>query len=1192
MRLKRLAASALLIAALAAVAIGVHFLAPAWLAASLAASVKANTGRELGFGEVGGRLLPQPALVFSDLRLGNAAWGSQPWMALAARVSVDIDAFALLSGRLRIKNIEVADASVLLETDRDGNGNWKMGSAPASVPGWLGALELDQFSLDTLALAYRDGATGNTKSVRVDAARIAAPSASRPMRISLRASFDGKGAAAAGTIGPLAALIANAPGYPVDIEAEVDALRVSVHGDIDQPRRLGKFNLALRAQAPELAPVAALFGATLPPLGAFRGTARLTGAVAAPVLSGIDVEVGTPETMGLSARGELEGSVSENGSYQWRSAGVDVVVQGAQFGDLAGWLGKRLPPLGRYRIAAHVAGAMDAPALSALEAVVGGQEMAEIKLRGSVADLRAASGIDLSLEATADKWWRLGAAADAPRLPPFRASARLRDTAQGYRVDDLKLNIADSSVSAALQVVRARPRLQVTGKVQSPLIDLARLAQESRRAAASAAAPAAPRPTDYWKLADFDLALKIGRLVLPDGRQLRSGSGRVSLDNGRLKLSALQLALGGAKVKLEGSIADPQRRAGVDLGIALRGDELGELFRFFGRSIEPVGPYKGRARLHGSLDALAITGIDADAGRSGQNVHVSGQIADAIARRGIQLALAANVGDSAAAGRLFGVALPRLPPLRATAQLSAAHGGYALDDLRLALGRSSVRGRVAYAPAAPRPQVTANLRGSLLDLSELQWQRPKAGGPNPLLAADVQAEIHIDRVVLPSRRALGPVSGALRLTAGALELQQFSIAVDGASATFDGRINKPLTPAALDLMVTARLTDGAGLSALTGMPLKELPAFAASGRLTDLPNGYALAGLKLASAAMTLSGDLAVTRGAERFRVSAKARSPLLDLSAFARPAAAARATEPASAAARAIPDLPLPLKFLRAVDADVDLRFDRVKLADAPPMGPLLLHATIADGLLRVEPAQLAILAGQTLGASLTADAARSAWTLRIEGVGIDLGEALARIGGPGLVTGGSTDLALQVRGSGESSTAILGSLDGEVRVEVGPHRIHNFAVEPDTSIVLRVFELANPSHDTDRDTDVRCLVAKVPIRDGVLAFRRNVAVETAKYNAVASGTVNLRTEAVDVAVTPIVKDGSAVDIGNVSVIVQLRGTLAAPKVGVNPVDVALKSAASLGAAAATLGGSWLADTLLRSVTSDPHPCATALAQ
>ncbi|HSQ05662.1 MAG TPA: AsmA-like C-terminal region-containing protein, partial [Burkholderiales bacterium] len=767
--------------------------------------------------------------------------------------------------------------------------------------------------------------------------------------------------------------------------------------------------------------------------------------------------------------------------------------------------------------------------------------------------------------------------------PPFRGSAHLRDTRAGYRVDDLELRIADSTVSASLHAEQRGPRLLLTGKAASPLLDLVHLLPASGRVSQSAAVSGAPRSVDYWQLADVDLDLNIGRLVLPDGRQVYSASGRLALDKGRLKATTLQATLGGAHVKLDGIVANPQQLAGLDLRIALQGSELAELYKFFGTSIAPVGPYQSSARLHGSRDAPGMTAIEATVGGPTQRVSVSGQIDDAINVRGINLMVTADVSDSTAAGRLLGTDLPRLPALRATAHLTGPEGGYVFDDLRLAMGRTTTQGRVVFVPGEPRPHVTAKLSGPLLDLSELPTAQTKPDGKNPLLVADVEADIRFERVVLPDRRTLGPVSGGARLAAGVVDLKQFSVAVDGASATMDGRIGDPLTLAAVELMVNAQVTRGAGLTALTGLRLQNLPEFTASGKLTDMPNGYALAGLKLAHAATTIAGDVAVTHGDKRFKVSAKASSPVLDISALVRPAATESATKSAAAGARVIPDVPVALDVLRLIDADLELRIDAIKFTDAAPLGPLLVRAAIADGIFKADPVQLAINAGETLSVSGTIDAAQNAWVLRIIGTGINLGDMLVRFGRPALVSGGSTDLALQVQGRGKSLAAILGSINGDARVKVGPHRVHNFAVDPDSGIFLRVLNLANPFQKTDPDTDVRCIAARVPIRDGVLTSDRNMAVETTKYNAFFSGTVNLGTEVIDAAVTPIVG-------GNITTIVRVGGTLSAPVVGVDPVG-AVTSAASAGAALAV--PAWLiAESLLKKVISDPNPCATALAE
>jgi hypothetical protein len=296
---------------------------------------------------------------------------------------------------------------------------------------------------------------------------------------------------------------------------------------------------------------------------------------------------------------------------------------------------------------------------------------------------------------------------------------------------------------------------------------------------------------------------------------------------------------------------------------------------------------------------------------------------------------------------------------------------------------------------------------------------------------------------------------------------------------------------------------------------------------------------------------------------------------------------KPAGSAARAIPDVTLPLDLLRAIDADLDLQVDAVKLGDAARIGPLLVRATIADGRLNAEPVELANGASQILHAAVTADAAQSAWTVRLTGSGIDLGEMLARFGQPQLVNGGSTDLDVDVRGSGKTLAAVLGSLNGNVRMRIGANRINNVAIDVSSGLIARMFSAANPFQKTDPNTEVKCIAVRVPVKDGVIKSEHNAAVETAKYNLIATGTVNLRTEGLDLAVTPVVTSG--LGLTEIPTIVSLSGTFSSPSVGLTP-GGAIKSAAAIGATIAVPGLSNLAGSLFRKITADQEPCATAL--
>lgn len=1088
----------LLVGAIALGAVAAHFADPRSLATSLAASVKATSGRELAFSEVSVRLLPRPALLVSQLRLGNAAWATQPWLASVERLSIEPDLLALLAGRLHARRIALAGVHAWLETDAEGVGNWLIGSAKDGAPDWLKAVEIDAIELSSVALDYRQGRSGKTSSLRVDALRIDGPLAPKPLRIDAHATIDGQRVEVAATLGDLATLLGDAPAYPVDVACRCGAARIEARGGIDRSRGVLGLDLELHAEAPEIAELAALFGAKLPLLGALRGTARLTGTASAPALAQIDVTLGDQAT--------------------------------------------------------H-----------------------QFALSGAVADLRAAAGVDLRLRAqTSD--------AALPGLPPLRLNARLRDDAAGYRLDELALDVADSKVSASLQLARVGQRLRVSGQLSSPLIDLA---QWTLPAAAKARAP---EPGQLAEQAlDLDLDLKIGRLLLPGGRQLQAASGRLSLERGKLCAKALQATFAGAQVAIDGSIADPRQLAGIDLDIALHGSELGELFKAFGHQVAPLGAYQGRAHLDGSRAALRASAIKLSIGRAGQQLQASGEVDDVLARHGIALAVSAAISDSEAAGRLFGATLPRLPVIHATARLSDAADGYAVDDLTFALGRSTLQGRAVLSGEAPRRRITATLSSPLIDLAELRAvpKRLSAAKPqSPGDVIDIDATLQIERVQLPNRRSLGPLNGTARLAAGALELKQFNVAVDGVSATLDGRIGDPLALRAIDLLVDAKLTHSAALAALTATRLGALPPFTARARLSDLADGYRLAELKLKLPAATIAGELAVTRGKARPRVELKASSPLLDLGAWP---AAASSTKPSAPRKRLIPEMALPLQLLKRIDGDVELRFDAVRFGAAAPLGALQVHARLDNGRLDAGPLQLAA-ADQMLNGSATIDAGSATWVARLEATQIDLPQVLARAGHPGLISGGRADLALQLRAQGQSLAALAASLDGELRLKVGALRAHNVAVNLGEGLLTRTLSLVNPFLKSDPDTDVKCIAAKLPVKQGVLTSERHFAVETARYNAVLGGTLDLRSERLDLAVQPIIKGGRGIGAGELASIVRLRGTLAAPEVGIDAGGLA-RSAVSIGAAVATFGGWWLADAVRKQIRADTSPCATALA-
>lgn len=67
------------------------------------------------------------AIEFGDLRIANASWGSAPDMVRIGHLSALLDLPSLLRGVLRYENLRIEDATIHLERDPAGAGNWEFG---------------------------------------------------------------------------------------------------------------------------------------------------------------------------------------------------------------------------------------------------------------------------------------------------------------------------------------------------------------------------------------------------------------------------------------------------------------------------------------------------------------------------------------------------------------------------------------------------------------------------------------------------------------------------------------------------------------------------------------------------------------------------------------------------------------------------------------------------------------------------------------------------------------------------------------------------------------------------------------------------------------------------------------------------------------------------------------------------------
>ena len=105
-----------------------------WLKAPIESAASAALGREVEIaGELEVDFATTPTVALEQLRIANADWGSRPHMLTIPRVDLAVKLWPLLSGGIELPFLRVQEPDLLLETNREGEGNWQFG--PPDEPG-------------------------------------------------------------------------------------------------------------------------------------------------------------------------------------------------------------------------------------------------------------------------------------------------------------------------------------------------------------------------------------------------------------------------------------------------------------------------------------------------------------------------------------------------------------------------------------------------------------------------------------------------------------------------------------------------------------------------------------------------------------------------------------------------------------------------------------------------------------------------------------------------------------------------------------------------------------------------------------------------------------------------------------------------------------------------------------------------
>jgi uncharacterized protein involved in outer membrane biogenesis len=520
----------------------------------------------------------------------------------------------------------------------------------------------------------------------------------------------------------------------------------------------------------------------------------------------------------------------------------------------------------------------------------------------------------------------------------------------------------------------------------------------------------------------------------------------------------------------------------------------------------------------------------------------------------------------------------------------------------------------AEQPVQPEAEATAEGLTTLgvqeLEISEgrLRYRAGDSGVTTTLLidrlsaqAEDTHSPLNLELAVaynghaIEAEATLGTVRALLANQAFPLKA---SVDTAGARITIAGQLERPIEGKGLALDITMQADSLANFSGLAGTEIPPLGPLEVSGRLSDSEAGYQLEGLKARVGKTDVSGRLAAELTGNLPRLKAQLTSTNIDLADFTAGAAPPNKDKKAVQAKRIFAADPLPLEGLRALDADITLKADSVTAREIR-LQDVDLKLALDGGRLMVKPAK-ARVAGGTISAGIDVDARGkiTVLTATVDGKQIVRGQLLKELMDSDIMGGGKTDLTVKLKGRGNSVRAIAADLNGEVLVVTGEGRIHNKAMDlAGGNPIFDLFMMLIPTMKQEPYTTLKCGVLRYDIVNGMATTDKGIAVETDKLVILGAGSINLKNEQLSLLIESRPSQDSTaneldklVKLGHVSLaaMVQVRGTLAEPKLELNPAGL-LKQGANVTAVVATLGLSTLAQDLLLEDSRDENPCLTA---
>lgn len=800
------------------------------------------TGRELRIeGSIGVKPSLNPTLWAEDVRFQNAPWGSRPDLATVKRIEVQVALLPILSGAFDLVRLRLVDPDIILEKDVTGRTNFQFDSGGGEEAPWP-ILILRDASVENGVFTYRDADSDRIYEVALDRMGAVIPGLDRSTEIDVEGSFLGAPFAAKGMTGPIVAWAREGHPFPVNLEIKFGESKAMIQGEVRNPPQFEDISLTVSAEGPSLSEVFEWVGfSDIPNPGAFRVQARIEDPEETWAIRDLDIQIGSKDLVEMSIQGEIEDLIGRRGiQLTFLAQGEDAAeltklglpppprrgpftisgkitdeeadfyrledlrmalseneINGQLNLDLAneslrltGRLHSNQFELGPFDTTFAITGPVDKLAVESIDLELGTRQTAKVTLSGTIQDLRGLQGMKLDYKVSGEDLGKLSEIIGKP-LPirgPFQAAGKVSiPEHRRYQISHLKGTVG---------------KMQFDGSLELDLTT-----EKRRHEVALFFQQIDPKELLVADLATKDLIRVLENMdPVRVNIELSGYAGELAID--RLDLTAGSEAL--AALKIKGTIQDPARRRGIDVGFSVQGRNVANLQQLVGRPVPDLGAYKLTGHIEDSgeqkikvSDLKLALGSNVFTGRADVMLEDGlSEISTELSSAGMDLRVLADFKPEIFSGLK---SIRNAGPARLKGTLIRHNGRFSLHELDVTAGKPEI--------------LQASIKGAVADLGQKK-------GVDLLFSAkgtDASNLGQMTGIKIPLQGAFG-FSG--RLTdRGGLNYRLSDLKIAHGNTTLDGWMALDLTEA--DPRLTADLSSpnlnlvGVNIPQLKGFPRKE-----------------------------------------------------------------------------------------------------------------------------------------------------------------------------------------------------------------------------------------------------------------------------------------------------------------------------------------------------------------------------------